>query len=237
MPPAAMDSTGRLAGGFFLLVVLWIVVYWWWEPAEPPIRFDPGPESAAVADVPTPTTGVPPPPAPLPKPEPPAPGTRRVVIAPEFAEYRVEPGDTFERIARKFFGSTARADVIARANPFVDPSRLRPGRVLRIPRDPANITGKPVEVPEPAPIAASEPERGAPATSPPAPVPAASPSPERTYTVQSGDTLSEIAERFYGESRFADFIFRANRSTLRSKNDLKVGQTLIIPPKPEGGGT
>ena len=61
---------------------------------------------------------------------------------------------------------------------------------------------------------------------------AASPNPEdvpRTYTVQSGDTLSTISRRFYGTpSRWID-IFQANRDRLSSENSLRVGQEIRIP--------
>lgn len=51
----------------------------------------------------------------------------------------------------------------------------------------------------------------------------------RTYTVQSGDSLSTISRRFYGTpSRWID-IYQANRDRLSSENALKVGQTIRIP--------
>ena len=50
-----------------------------------------------------------------------------------------------------------------------------------------------------------------------------------SYTVQSGDTLSRISTRVYGESgRWMD-IFQANRDQLPSPNALKPGQVLRIP--------
>jgi LysM repeat protein len=59
-----------------------------------------------------------------------------------------------------------------------------------------------------------------------APSPASAP---RTYTVQSGDTLSTISKRFYGTpSRWID-IFQANRDRISSENALRVGQTIRIP--------
>jgi tetratricopeptide (TPR) repeat protein len=65
----------------------------------------------------------------------------------------------------------------------------------------------------------------------PAPVPQ-SPSPgnaPRSYTVQSGDTLSAISTRFYGTpSRWID-IYQANRDRLSSESALRVGQDIRIP--------
>jgi LysM repeat protein len=61
---------------------------------------------------------------------------------------------------------------------------------------------------------------------------ATTPNPEdvpRSYTVQSGDTLSTISRRFYGTpSRWID-IFQANRDRLSSENSLRVGQEIRIP--------
>ncbi|MFP4157892.1 MAG: LysM peptidoglycan-binding domain-containing protein [Opitutales bacterium] len=51
----------------------------------------------------------------------------------------------------------------------------------------------------------------------------------RSYTVQSGDTLSTISSRFYGTpSRWID-IYQANRDRLSSENALRVGQEIRIP--------
>lgn len=51
----------------------------------------------------------------------------------------------------------------------------------------------------------------------------------RSYTVQSGDTLSAISKRFYGTaSRYID-IFQANRDRLSSERALRVGQVIRIP--------
>jgi nucleoid-associated protein YgaU len=51
----------------------------------------------------------------------------------------------------------------------------------------------------------------------------------RTYTVQSGDSLSSISRTMYGTpSRWID-IYQANRDRLASENALRVGQELRIP--------
>ena len=66
----------------------------------------------------------------------------------------------------------------------------------------------------------------------PAPAPAASPDPTsvpRSYTVQSGDSLSSISRKVYGTpSRWID-IYQANRDRLSSENALRVGQDIRIP--------
>ena len=52
-----------------------------------------------------------------------------------------------------------------------------------------------------------------------------------SYTVKAGDTLSKIAEKVYGDAAKYNLIFEANKDQLKSADDIKVGQTLKIPPK------
>lgn len=49
------------------------------------------------------------------------------------------------------------------------------------------------------------------------------------YTVQAGDTLSAIAERFYGDANRYNEIFEANRPMLSDPNLIYPGQVLRIP--------
>jgi len=51
----------------------------------------------------------------------------------------------------------------------------------------------------------------------------------RTHTVQKGDTLFSIAVRYYGTRSAWEKIYSANRTTLPSKDQLKIGQQLVIP--------
>ena len=48
------------------------------------------------------------------------------------------------------------------------------------------------------------------------------------YTVKSGDTLTKIAQQFYGDPRKFDLIVDANN--IDSATGLRVGQELVIPP-------
>lgn len=228
---------GKIATGLFALVVIWIIVFWLWQPAEPGISFGDGgkptePSRGAsggsqnsggtrpvlpdpIVEVPAPKTE--PPKQSSEEPSPSKPG----VVAPEFIEYTVQPGDTFASIARRFYGSTGKAELIARANPLVDPTRIKNGRVLKIPKDPSNIQGKPVTA--------------APPTSPsqtPAPSPSAPAAGERRHTVERGDTLTSISKKYYGTIKKTDVILKANRNVLSRAEDLRPGQTLVIPPSP-----
>jgi nucleoid-associated protein YgaU len=51
----------------------------------------------------------------------------------------------------------------------------------------------------------------------------------RTYVVQTGDTLVSISKKFYQTpSRWKD-ILDANQNQLTNPDELKVGQTIILP--------
>ena len=52
----------------------------------------------------------------------------------------------------------------------------------------------------------------------------------QTYTVQPNDTLTTIAQKFYGEQSKFDLIVDANNLT--ADTPLRVGQELIIPEEP-----
>ena len=226
----AMDErSSRIFVGICLLVLLWIGTYWIYDPGPSPqaatISFDqpdqpdrvpPAPyrNAGPVAPAPDPTPAAPGPvtldPGPA-RAEPVQPGTR--VVPPEFREHVVAEGETFETIARVYFGSASFGPVIARANPLKDPRRLRAGEVVRVPVDPGNVQGVVVR------------EDGAPDPPP-------RPDPVVEYVVKPGDSLSRIAQSYYGSERHADFIFRANADTLASPDRLRVGQTLRLPPLP-----
>jgi LysM repeat protein len=86
-------------------------------------------------------------------------------------------------------------------------------------------TEAPTEAPTLAPTAAPEPTIAAEPTAAPTAVPPA-PSAPRKYTVQPGDTLRAIAEK-YNVSVTA--IVEANKLTPQEADSLRVGQELVIP--------
>ena len=51
----------------------------------------------------------------------------------------------------------------------------------------------------------------------------------RSYTVQSGDSLSKISKQFYGAANQYMKIFEANRDQLSNPNEIQPGQKLVIP--------
>ncbi len=53
----------------------------------------------------------------------------------------------------------------------------------------------------------------------------------QTYEVQSGDTLSAIAKKQYGDAGAYNRIFQANQPMLKDPDEIYPGQVLIIPGK------
>lgn len=238
------DAGRRLVGATCFLAALWVMVYWLWQPSPPAISFERDPAHAdppatgwpatelnagASATRPAPDVGPASPPRaairdPLgpartePRQPPPRRGSEEAPDStPGFRLYTVRAQETFESIALRELGSRSLAQAIARANPLKDPRRLQIGDVIRLPADPANIEGSP-------PVPGT--------TAPQAPSQQAASATSITYTVEPGDTLSEVSRLFYGTTRHAELIFEANRDRLRSINDVRAGQVIRIPQKP-----
>jgi nucleoid-associated protein YgaU len=53
--------------------------------------------------------------------------------------------------------------------------------------------------------------------------------PGQVYTVESGDSLSKIAKRFYGDANQYQKIFQANSDQLSDPDKIQVGQQLKLP--------
>lgn len=131
----------------------------------------------------------------------------------ELEKYTVEDGDSMWIIARKTLGSGAKWELIAKANPMVDPLKIKKGDVLIIPRLPA----------ERGPIAEKTPAD---------PLGLGFNRDEKVIEVLEGDSLWRIAEREYGDGTKWQIIYSANQTRMKHENDLRVGQKLVIPPLP-----
>lgn len=223
------EST-RILTGVCILAGVWVGVYWLWEPrSQPRLTFAPvevsdltppiateantGQGASERADLSDQETRE----APDPDTVGTAParpgGGDGTPPAPPYREYVVRDGDTIERIAERELGSRSRASLILRANPLLDPTRLRPGRTIRVP------TFTTVDPP--------------PVTPPPDP-PTAPATTERTHVVVSGESLSSIAKRYYGTEALAEFLFQSNREVLRDADSLRPGQVLRVPARSDG---
>jgi nucleoid-associated protein YgaU len=56
------------------------------------------------------------------------------------------------------------------------------------------------------------------------------PADQKSYTVQSGDSLSKIAKHVYGDANKWHAIFDANRDKIRNPDLIQPGQVLTLPP-------
>ena len=59
----------------------------------------------------------------------------------------------------------------------------------------------------------------------------------RTYTVQAGDTLSRIAQRFYGQPVAWPWLYRVNRAEITDPGLISAGQVLDVPADLRGSFT
>lgn len=197
----------RLALGVAALAALWIVVYWWTPAApRPSIAFQPSPSPAPPSTEPIRNEE---PPARIPIAEP-----RPAVTPPSFYQHVVARGDSATSISRSYYGTTAHAQAVMRANPKTDFQHLRKGMTIRVPVDPKNIQG----------IADLSPTPDRPAQST-----------GTEYTVEKGDTLTALALRFYGRATVYQWIIDANADQLGADGSrLRAGIKINIPPAPEG---
>jgi len=232
------DSAGRrAAAAAIVLMVVWIATYWLWEPRtaetagvviDEPVAAEvvPGdpPERQSGARAERPVSR----PA-LAQTDPLQSGPEieesgyaagsqggQVVIPPEFRAYTVKTGDQIMTIAKRLYGDTRHWQAIAKANPEVDPQKLRVGQTIRVPKDPGNIQGVVVDAGESSPPPAPEPET-------------------IEHVVQNNDSLWKIAAAFYGDGTKWRLIRDANRELVGDEGQrLRPGMTLVIPPAPNG---
>ncbi|MHC4948959.1 MAG: LysM peptidoglycan-binding domain-containing protein [Planctomycetota bacterium] len=133
----------------------------------------------------------------------------RVASGPDDAVHAVGGGETLTSICRRHYGDAALVAALAAYNGLSDPDELRAGHRLRLP--PATALGRPATA----------------ATTTP---PVSTPAPPRTYTVRSGDTLSEIAQHVMGTSRSWRRLLEYNADVIDDPDRLVVGTTLKVPP-------
>jgi nucleoid-associated protein YgaU len=99
---------------------------------------------------------------------------------------------------------------------------LRPGDAGEQPKTASPSPAAATAAPAAAPAAAA-------ATPAPQPTPVPAPTQERIHTVESGDTLSILAEKYYNDSSKHSVIFEANKDILKDPDSLQIGQRLKIP--------
>lgn len=137
--------------------------------------------------------------------------------------YTVKSGDTLSSISRLLYGDARRYKQLLKANPKINPNRLRPGTVLTIPdksqfqRDSATAS---------ASNAPGESSAGhSSAKSAPAPINSAT-----EYRVQSGDNLYRISMKLYHTPNKMDLIYQFNKQLIGPDSArLKLNMVLKLP--------
>jgi nucleoid-associated protein YgaU len=96
----------------------------------------------------------------------------------------------------------------------------------------SNVTaGQPLAGTAPSTLTPASPAPAMPQTQPAAAQvrPAETAKPARTHTVLEGESLSDLADKYYGSSEKWNKIYRANRSTIKDPNKIYPGMKLTIP--------
>ena len=127
----------------------------------------------------------------------------------------VGSGDTLQSICKRHYGTATLYIALAQYNRIPDPNRLALRTRLLLPSAEvltSSNTPTAAEPTQPTAISVSteQTDMGA-------------------YTVQAGDTLSELAQKLLGSARETDRLYELNRDVLRDQNDLRVGASLRYP--------
>jgi len=225
------SGANRFAMFVLLLAGLWIFVYWKTESPTSDatsISVDPGPVLPQPVVAKQPDAVQPPPktdtaPADVVPPDNQAVKPTEKIIPPSYRLYTIQRDDTVQKISQRFYGTSKYWQSILKFNDRLDPTKLKPGQEIKIPENPENIQGIPnpnYKEQPPAPTPPNEPPKTA--------------AEFTEYIVQSGDTLSEIAQALYSKSALWTIIRDANRDQLDEDGlNLRPGMVLRIPPPPQ----
>ena len=131
--------------------------------------------------------------------------------APHSGIYIVRKGDTLATISRRIYGSERMIHALERANPGLDPRRMRIGQKIRLPRHGRAAVARKFRSVRRHTLASSA--HGG-----------------RTYVVRAGEDLSGIARKFYHNPALWKRIYDANRRIIGSSpNKLRAGERIVIP--------
>lgn len=125
------------------------------------------------------------------------------IVQSKYRFYQVKEGETLGEIAQNELGTFRMWSEIASINGITDPGRIQPGNMLRLPI--MNTTKNAVK-----PVVLPAPLHGA-----------------NIHVIEEGDTLSSIANEYYGNPNLYGVIVSANPSV--DPNRMKIGMRLTIP--------
>lgn len=130
----------------------------------------------------------------------------------------IASGDTFSKLAAKYYGDANKWSVIAKANPLVSADRLKVGAKIRIPEAGSTTVASKSTAPSLGTANTSTGTASAGSTS------------GDTHVVAAGDTLSSLSRKYYGSTKYWEKLYSANKSTIGSNPaNLKVGSKLTVP--------
>ncbi|MGC9259022.1 MAG: LysM peptidoglycan-binding domain-containing protein [Phycisphaerae bacterium] len=125
--------------------------------------------------------------------------------------YIVRKGDTLAGISQRIYGNERMIRALERANPGLDPRRMRIGQKIHLPRRGALASTSRHYAARHR--AGASTRRG-----------------ERTYVVRAGEDLSGISRKFYHTPALWKKIYDANRRIIGpSPRDLRAGERIVIP--------
>ncbi len=134
---------------------------------------------------------------------------------PAAGTYKIQAGDTYSKIAAKLYNNRNLYHLIEKANPGVNPSKLKIGQEINVPAAPASSAS------------------ARDALTPAAPEITGAIDATRQYRVQPGDTLHKISQKLYGKTKFWAALYDANKQKIGpDAGKLKVGTVLTLPHVP-----
>lgn len=135
--------------------------------------------------------------------------------------HKVQSNDSLRKIARKYYGDESKWLLIFNANQdkIQDRNSIRIGTELIIPEEKTTIQKTNAEintvVTTPLLSRVVQVEDAKPAA--------------KKHTIQQGDSLYNLAAKYYNDGTKWNKIFDANRKILKDQKSLKIGQDLVIP--------
>jgi nucleoid-associated protein YgaU len=138
--------------------------------------------------------------------------------------HTVQSGETLAAIAKSIYGKPNMYLAIEKANPSVNPNRLKVGTVLTLPAASSSSSSSDEAVPV-IPTHHSHPADAAIDST-------------KEYKVRPGDSLQKIAQKLYGNAARADELYTTNKDTIGDDPaKLKVGEVLKLPEPPSSSAS
>lgn len=151
------------------------------------------------------------------------PETAKVSLPPDqaralpYQNHTVRNGETLTVICRRHYHDASLVDDLARFNGITDKNKVFAGDRIKLPPAETLVRGAPPS---------ARPNRPTTVTAPPPPV---ATNDRSTYTVQSGDVLSVIAQEVMGSAKRWRDLYEFNRDVINDPDRIRAGTVLKIP--------